>query len=271
MGAQIPPSMSLLLPSAPFILYLVALAGILSDRLSRSVTAVAWATGCALHAWLLFDPAVPGASFVFTFFNAMALTALLINALVLAWAMFQPTWHLGLITLPGALAAIWIEPATGSQAIALPWSVNAHIMISLLAYGTLMLAGAQALMLLLKEHQLNSRHLADHISSRLPPLDRMESLLIKIIALGLILLSVGLAIGGNAMTEPFSPGMMHKIVFSVLAWITLVALLWGHWQFGWRGRLAAGMTLAGLVFLILGFLGTKLVLEIILNRPIQPG
>ena len=260
--------MSPLLPVIAFALYLVALAGILSDKLSRNSTAVAWAAGCALHAWVLFDPTGAGGSFTFSFFNAMALTALLINALVLAWAVFQPTWHLGLITLPCALAAIWIEPATGSQAAILPWSVNTHIMVSLLAYGTLMLAGAQALMLLLKEHQLSSRHLADRISGRLPPLDRMESLLIKIIALGLILLSIGLAVGGSALTEPFSPGMLHKMTFSALAWITLVALLWGHWQFGWRGRLAAGMTLAGLVFLILGFLGTKLVLEIILNRPI---
>ena len=260
--------MSTLLPAAPFVLYLVALAGILSDKLSRSATAAAWAAGCALHAWILFDPTGPAGSYAFTFFNAMALTALLINALVLAWAVFQPTWHLGVITLPCALAAIWIEPAAGSQATGLPWSVNAHIMISLLAYGTLMLAGAQALMLLLKEHQLGSRHLADQISSLLPPLDRMESLLIQIIALGLILLSIGLAVGGSALTEPFGPGMMHKMAFSALAWVTLVALLWGHWQFGWRGRLAAWMTLAGLAFLILGFLGTKLVLEIILNRPV---
>ena len=259
--------MSLLLPAAPFVLYLVALGGILSDKLSRTATAAAWAAGCGLHAWLLFDLAGLEGSFAFTFFNAMALTALLINALVLAWAVFQPTWHLGVITLPCALAAIWIEPAAGAQAAALPWSVATHIMVSLLAYGTLMLAGAQALMLLLKEYQLGSHHLADRVSSLLPPLDRMESLLIKVIALGLILLSVGLAIGGSAMTELSGPGMMHKIVFSALAWVTLVALLWGHWQFGWRGRLAAGMTLAGLVFLILGFLGTKLVLEIILSRP----
>ena len=131
-----------------------------------------------------------------------------------------------------------------------------------------LLVGAQALMLLLKEHQLNSRHLADQVSGLLPPLDRMESLLFEITALGLILLSVGLAVGASALSDPSSPGIMHKTVFSLLAWVTLVALLWGHWRFGWRGRLAADMTLAGLVFLVLGFLGTKLVLEVILNQPI---
>ena len=257
-----------MLYAAPFVLYLIALAGLLSGKLGRVAIAAAWAAGCALHTWILFDPVGPEGSFVFTFFNAMALTALLINAMVLAWAMFQSTWHLGLVTLPCALAAVWIEPVAGSGVAALPWSVSAHILISLLAYGMVLLAGAQALMLLLKEHQLNSRHLADQVSGLLPPLDRMESLLFEITALGLILLSVGLAVGASALSDPFVPGMIHKTVFSLLAWVTLVALLWGHWRFGWRGRLAASMTLAGLVFLVLGFLGTKLVLEVILNRPI---
>ena len=75
--------MSPLLPVISFALYLVALAGIMSDKLSRNSTAVAWAAGCVLHAWVLFDPTGAGGSFTFTFFNAMALTALLINALVL--------------------------------------------------------------------------------------------------------------------------------------------------------------------------------------------
>ena len=71
--------MSPLLPVISFALYLVALAGILSGKMSRNSTAVAWAAGCALHAWVLFDPTGAGGSFTFTFFNAMALTALLIK------------------------------------------------------------------------------------------------------------------------------------------------------------------------------------------------
>ena len=252
---------------APFASYLFALVALLSGRSSSKVIASAWTVGCLLHAWILFNPAEMSGSFAFTFFNATALTALLINALVLAWAMFQPTWHLGVVTLPCALAAIWIEPVAGTEATGFSWAINAHITISFFAYATLVLAGAQALMLLLKERQLASRHRVGQVSSLLPPLDRMESLLIEIIALGLILLSVGLAIGGSTLSNPFAPGLLHKTTFSLLAWVTLVALLWGHWRLGWRGRLAANITLAGLIFLVLGFLGTKLVLEIILNHP----
>ena len=258
----------LALQASAFALYLAALIGIASDKANSRTVAATWTAGCALHGWSLLHPFWLGGNFAFTFFNAVALTTLLINALVLAWAWWRPTWHLGLIALPFALATIWVEPAAAAESAKdFSWSIRAHILLSLLAYGALMLAGAQALMLLMKEHYLGPQHMASRMAGLLPPLDRMEALLVEIIALGLILLTMGLTVGGIALTSPFAPGMLHKTVFSLLAWATLVALLWGRWRFGWRGRLAAGMTLAALSFLVLGFLGTKFVLEIILNRP----
>ena len=253
-------------PVFPFVLYLIAFVGLLSARTRHAIVVLAWTAGTWLHIWYLFP--LSDWKFAFTFFNAMAMTALLLNVMVLLLCVFRPAWHLGLVTLPCALAAIWIEPVAATDAAAAPGGLIAHILISLLAYGMVLLAGAQALMLLLKEHQLDSRHLGDAVSRLLPPLDRMESQLFEITALGLALLTVGLAVGATALSDPFVPGMIHKSVFSLLAWGTLVALLWGHWRFGWRGRFAAGMTLAALGFLVLGFLGTKLVLEVILGQPV---
>ena len=252
-------------PVFPFFLYLIAFVGLLSTRTRLAVVVLAWTAGTWLHIWHLFP--LGEWNFAFTFFNAMALTALLLNVMVLLLCVFKPAWHLGLVTLPCVLAAVWIDPVTAAEGMMLPGGLMAHILISLLAYGVVLLAGAQALMLLLKEHQLDSRHLGDAISRLLPPLDRMESQLFEITALGLILLTIGLAVGATVLSDPFIPGMIHKSVFSLLAWSTLVALLWGHWRFGWRGRFAAGMTLAALGFLVLGFLGTKLVLEVILGQP----
>lgn len=266
-GPHALPLLLLALQASAFALYLAALIGIASGKAASRLIAAVWAAGCILHGWSLLHPMWHGGGFAFTFFNAVALTTLLINALVLAWAWWRPTWHLGLIALPCALAAVWVEPAAAASAKDFGWNIRAHILLSLLAYGALTLAGAQALMLLMKEHYLGPRHMASRMAERLPPLDRMEALLVEIIVLGLILLTLGLAVGGIALTSPFVPGMLHKTVFSLLAWSTLVALLWGRWRFGWRGRLAAGMTLAALGLLVLGFLGTKFVLEIILNRP----
>ncbi|WP_410429821.1 hypothetical protein [Metabacillus litoralis] len=55
-------------------------------------------------------------------------------------------------------------------------------------------------------------------------------------------------------------------MFSLLSWLVFGALLVGHWRFGWRGQRAANMTLYGVILLGLAFIGTKFVLELILNK-----
>ena len=58
----------------------------------------------------------------------------------------------------------------------------------------------------------------------------------------------------------------HKSVFSVLGWVTFGGLLWGRWRYGWRGRIAVRWTLTGFLMLVLAYVGSKFVLEVILGR-----
>jgi ABC-type uncharacterized transport system permease subunit len=58
----------------------------------------------------------------------------------------------------------------------------------------------------------------------------------------------------------------HKTVFAVLSWITFGALLTGRLLYGWRGRTALRWTLTGFVLLILAYVGSRFVLEVILGR-----
>ena len=44
-------------------------------------------------------------------------------------------------------------------------------------------------------------------------------------------------------------------------------LLWGHHQLGWRSQTAVRLTLGAFVLLVLAFFGSKLVLELVLQRP----
>jgi len=48
--------------------------------------------------------------------------------------------------------------------------------------------------------------------------------------------------------------------------VVFAVLLWGRWQRGWRGRIAVRYTLAGFLLLMLGYFGSKVVLELILHR-----
>ncbi|HZW86601.1 MAG TPA: cytochrome c biogenesis protein CcsA, partial [Gallionella sp.] len=43
-------------------------------------------------------------------------------------------------------------------------------------------------------------------------------------------------------------------------------LLWGHYGYGWRGRVAVRWTIAGFILLLLAYLGSKFVLEVLLGR-----
>jgi ABC-type uncharacterized transport system permease subunit len=56
-------------------------------------------------------------------------------------------------------------------------------------------------------------------------------------------------------------------VFSVLAWITFAVLLIGRARFGWRGRTARRVLYAGSALLLLAYVGSRFVLEVVLARP----
>ena len=48
--------------------------------------------------------------------------------------------------------------------------------------------------------------------------------------------------------------------------LPICALLGGRWLYGWRGRTAVRWTLAGFLALVLAYIGSKFVLEVILGR-----
>ena len=58
----------------------------------------------------------------------------------------------------------------------------------------------------------------------------------------------------------------HKTVFSVLAWVTFGVLLVGRARFGWRGRAATRVLYTGSVLLLLAYVGSRFVLEVVLHR-----
>ena len=58
----------------------------------------------------------------------------------------------------------------------------------------------------------------------------------------------------------------HKAVFSFLSWLVFAALLLGRARFGWRGRNAVRILYAGSALLMLAYVGSRFVLEVILGR-----
>ena len=58
----------------------------------------------------------------------------------------------------------------------------------------------------------------------------------------------------------------HKTVFTIASWLVFAALLGGRAVFGWRGRTALRWIFAGFLMLLLAYVGSRFVLEVVLGR-----
>ena len=144
---------------------------------------------------------------------------------------------------------------------------KAHLLISLLAYSFFTIASLHVLLMALLERRLHGGELPLALR-KLPPLLTMETLLFRIIAAGFVLLTLTLASGIVFSEELFGKAMRfnHKTVFGILSWLIFAALLGGRRLYGWRGRIAVRWTLTGFLMLVLAYVGSKFVLEVILGR-----
>ncbi len=96
------------------------------------------------------------------------------------------------------------------------------------------------------------------------PLMQLERLTFRFVQAGFVALTATLVLGAATTTQwRFS----HKLVLSVLAWGVFAALLAGRHFQGWRGRQATRWLYVGAVFLLLAYVGTRFVFEVLLGRP----
>jgi len=91
-------------------------------------------------------------------------------------------------------------------------------------------------------------------------------MLFELIWLGFILLSVSMIAGFLYVDDLFAQDLVHKTVLTIMAWFLFSILLWGRYQLGWRSQTAVRFTLSGFALLMLAYFGSKLVLEVILQR-----
>lgn len=198
-------------------------------------------------------------------FQVISLVGWLIAALSIAMSLYQPVVSLTLGAFPLAALGILLSlfvPAPYVLLTAVSHGVEAHILLSILAYSVLMIAAAQATLLAVQDHQLRQHKRG--LLNVLPPLQTMERLLFDLIAVGFVLLTLAIVTGFVTLNNIFAQHVVHKTVLTLAAWLVFAVLLSGRHWLGWRGATAIRFTLWGFVLLLLGFYGSKLVLELIL-------
>lgn len=142
-----------------------------------------------------------------------------------------------------------------------------HFFIAMVAYSLFTLAALHAIIMAVAERRLHRGELTRPLAS-LPPLLTMEALLFRLILVAFVLLTLTL-VSGIAFSETLFGKPLefnHKTLFSVLSWLIFAALLTGRYARGWRGRKALYWTLAGFATLLLAYVGSRFVLEVVLGR-----
>jgi ABC-type uncharacterized transport system permease subunit len=238
------------------------------------------------HGVLLHTTIFPQNAMVFGF--AFALSAMFWLGAGIYWieSFFFPLDGLRLLVLPLACVASLLPLAFGGVRV-LPYAAapmfKLHFLIANIAYGLFAIAALHAVLMLAVERRLHSmrgglaqRHAAASNGwwsswlDTLPPLLTLEKLLFRLIGAGFVLLTLTL-LSGILFSEQLIDRALrldHKTVFAILSWVMFGALLTARKVSGWRGRAALRWVLASFVALLLAYVGSRFVFEVLLHRPV---
>lgn len=138
------------------------------------------------------------------------------------------------------------------------WS-SLHAALILLAYGAFGLSAIAALMYLTQEHNLKF-HKLRAVLSLLPPIERLERAIGRLLLAGFVLFTIGLIVGAIWVTKPPNVRFYQdaKVLWSGLLWCIYTGLLVMRWYFRQGGRRFAWGAVGTFAFVMLTFWGTNL-------------
>lgn len=226
---------------------------------------LAWLLHGLQLGWMLFGQAPR-----FGFAQALSITVwLALTVYVIETRMYprlSASWTLaGFGALAIGLSLVFpggALPATTSALLGLHWAMG------LSAYGLFAAAVVHGWLMGRSEQQMRQ------VGSGQPagvPLLTLERLMFRFIGAGFVLLTLtvlaGVFFGEHLYGSSYTGWRWdHKRVFTVLSWAVFAVLLLGRWRFGWRGQRAVRMLYAGASLLLLGYVGSRFVLEVLLER-----
>jgi ABC-type uncharacterized transport system permease subunit len=257
-------SASVVLTLAAAVAYAIpaAAASRLSPQAARMALLAAWVLhGVVLAIGLMGDPPR------FGFAPALSVTAWLVLTVYAVerqlFPQLEARWALAGLGAAAVLLPLFF-PGTALHVSASPW-LPLHWALGIASYGLFAAAVVHAWLMMRAERHI--RVAADPQAGL--PLLTLERLTFRFATAGFILLSATLLAGVFFSEKLYGYGAFkwdHKTVFSILAWVVFAFLLLGRLRFGWRGRKAVRVLYTGSILLLLAYVGSRFVLEVILGR-----
>jgi ABC-type uncharacterized transport system permease subunit len=221
---------------------------------TQRLLALAWLLHAGALAWGLV-----GGEPRFSWAPAISVTAWLVLTVYGFESRMYPQLKVQRVLAALGAAAVLLAvlfPGTPLHVSASPW-LPLHLALGIASYGLFAAAVVHAWLMTRAEKQIR---LATEPQGNVPLLT-MERLTFRFVTAGFVLLSATLVAG-----LLFGWKWDHKTVFSVLAWLSFAVLMVGRLRFGWRGRKARRVLYAGSALLVLAYVGSRFVLEVVLAR-----
>lgn len=236
-----------------------------APRMGRQVTQSLLGLAWLLHALTLAGGLIGGTP-RFGFAPAISVTAWLVLTVYAVESRMYPQLTLRrALALLGAAAVLLALGFPGSplHVSASPW-LPLHLALGIASYGLFAAAVVHAWLITRAEKQI--RLAADAQPG--VPLLTLERLTFRFVTAGFVLLSATLLAGLLFSEALYGRNWKweHKTVFSLLAWLCFAVLIVGRVRFGWRGRTARRVLYVGAALLVLAYVGSRFVLEVVLGR-----
>lgn len=191
-------------------------------------------------------------------YNLFCLVTWSVSGLMIITALYEPVESLGILIFPLNILSVflmWYFPEETIYHTRNSLFQLTHILSSLLALSMVALAAVQAFGLWFQAKRLRA-HAIEKKLNIFPPLETMERLLFFTLWFGFGFLSVSAITGVLYWKEVQNVEVLLKLVFVMIAWGVFATLLLGRYLLKWRGTHAINWTLAGLILLIIAFVGT---------------
>ena len=202
-------------------------------------------------------------------FTIASLIAFAATLTILAASIAQPhgrLQNLYLFVFPLSIIAVAGSLAFGGTKVrqVLDGGLLAHLLVSIFAYTLLTVAAFQAVLLWVQERHIRHKEPIGVIRI-LPSLETLEVALFQLLWTGFALLTVSIVIGFGFLDNVLAADVVYHTVLATVSWCVYGGLLIGHRVFGWRGTMAARWTLSAFGLLVIGYFGSRFVLELVLG------
>lgn len=243
-------------------------AALMGERFGRGLRTALLIGWVAHAAAIVVDIAGIGSEVVaarFGFAPALSMMVWLVLAVYVVESRFVP--------LPGVrrtlavlgiivVALAWMFPGEIRPTAPSRWA-PVHWALGIASYGLFGAAVLHAAMLNRAERLMRPGAPVAVGASRGMPLLQLERMTFRFVGAGFVVLSAAIVLGAWS-ASPWH--WDHKTVFSMLGWLVFAGLLAGRRAFGWRGPAATRGVYAGAALLLLAYVGSRFVLEVLLHR-----